>query len=222
VLIVVLRAELPAVDPTSDLRYPQLLASVGTLLRQHPTLRIRCVLGALNFAAFSIFWTTLAFLLAGSPYHYGDAVIGLFGLAGAAGALVAGQAGKLSDRGQAHVTTAVFTALVGLSFLPIFLGAHHLVPLIIGVVVLDLGVQGLQITNQSEIYKLDPAARSRITTAYMTCYFAGGAIGSAAGAALWSSHGWGGVSLAGGIVGAVALLLGTQTRRLARREGLGA
>ena len=221
-LLLLLRAELPAAEPTSDLSYPGLLGSVLQLLRDHAVLRLRCVLGALGFAAFSIFWTTLAFLLSQPPYDYDDLVIGLFGLAGAAGALVAGQAGKASDKGHAHRTTLVFTLLLGLSFLPTWWGRHHLWPLIVGVVVLDLGVQGLQITNQSEIYRLDPAARSRITTAYMTCYFAGGALGSAVGSALWSAYGWDGVCLAGAIVGAVALLLGTQTGRLARHEGVAA
>jgi predicted MFS family arabinose efflux permease len=216
VLIVVLRAELPVVAPTSTLRYGSALRSVGTLLRTHPTLRIRCVLGALGFAAFSVFWTTLAFLLAGAPYHYGDAVIGLFGLAGAAGALVAGRAGRLADRGLAHRSTLAFAALVAVAFLPTFFGAHHLLPLLVGVVVLDLGVQGLQITNQSEVYRLDAAARSRITTAYMTSYFLGGAAGSALGSALWSTAGWGGVCTAGGVLGVAALAVGSQTGRVAR------
>jgi predicted MFS family arabinose efflux permease len=158
----------------------------------------------------------LAFLLAGAPYHYGDAVIGLFGLAGAAGALVAGRAGRLADRGLAHRSTLAFAALVAVAFLPTFFGAHHLLPLLVGVVVLDLGVQGLQITNQSEVYRLDAAARSRITTAYMTSYFLGGAAGSALGSALWSTAGWGGVCTAGGVLGVAALAVGSQTGRVAR------
>ncbi len=222
VLIVVLRAELPVVAPTAPMPYPQALRSVVALLRDHPTLRLRSALGALGMAAFSLFWTTMAFLLAGAPYHYGDAVIGLFGLAGAAGALTAGRAGRAADRGHAHLATVLFAATLAVSFLPMYVGAHHLLPLLVGVVLLDAGVQGMQITNQSQVYALDAAARSRLTAAYMTLYFAGGAAGSALGALLWSTHGWGGVCAAGAVIGVLMVALGSQSARIARREGLAA
>ncbi len=217
VLIVVLRAELPAVAPAADLRYGAALRSVVGLLRDHATLRLRCALGALGFAAFSVFWTSLAFLLAGPPYHYGVATIGLFGLAGAVGALAAGRAGRLADSGHAHTATAALAAVLAVSFLPTLLGAHHLGWLLAGVLLLDLGVQGLHITNQSEVYRLDAQARSRLTTAYMTCYFLGGAAGSALGSVLWSAFGWGGVCSAGGALGLAAVALASQTGRVARR-----
>ncbi len=221
-LIVVLRAELPVVAPTAPMPYRQALRSVAALLRDHPTLRIRCAQGALGMAAFSLFWTTMAFLLAGAPYHYGDAVIGLFGLAGAAGALTAGRAGRLADKGHAHLATLAFAAVVAVSFLPLFLGAHHLAWLLVGVVVMDAGVQGTQVTNQSQVYALDGEARSRLTAAYMTLYFVGGAIGSALGAVLYSAHGWGGVCAAGAVIGILMIGVGSQTSRVARRERLAA
>ena len=76
--------------------------------------------------------------------------------------------------------------------------------LIVGILVLDVGVQGLQVTNQSLIYRLVPEARSRINSAYMVCYFAGGAIGSALGGALYEHHGWAGVCVLGAAIGIMA------------------
>ncbi len=122
----------------------------------------------------------MAFVLAGAPYHYGDLTIGLFGLVGAAGALCANVAGRWADRGWSTTTTLAFALCVGVSFLPLWLGGHDLLWLIAGILVLDVGVQGLQVTNQSLIYRLAPDSRSRVNSAYMVCYFAGGAIGSAA------------------------------------------
>ena len=76
--------------------------------------------------------------------------------------------------------------------------------LIVGILLLDVGVQGLQVTNQSLIYRLAPDSRSRVNSAYMVCYFAGGAIGSAIGSSVYESHGWAGVCVLGGVIGTVA------------------
>ena len=147
-----------------------------------------------------------AFVLAGAPYHYGDLTIGLFGLVGAAGALCATIAGRWVDRGWSTTTTFAFALCVGVSFLPLWFGGHDLPWLICGILLLDIGVQGLQVTNQSLIYRLAPDARSRVNSAYMVCYFAGGAIGSALGGALYSSHRWAGLCLLGAGIGAAAVV----------------
>ena len=91
-----------------------------------------------------------------------------------------------------------------LSFLPLWWGRHNLAMLIVGILLLDVGVQGLQVTNQSLIYRLAPDARSRINSAYMVCYFAGGAIGSAVGSSVYETHRWAGVCVLGAGIGIVA------------------
>jgi predicted MFS family arabinose efflux permease len=204
VLAVVLSRFLPAEDPRPRIRYRTLLGSVAKLLATEPLLQRRALFGALGFAGFSVFWTTMAFLLSGAPYHYNDLVIGLFGLVGASGALCANFAGRWADRGWTKVTTLVFAGLLAVSFWPLWIGRHDLAMLIIGVLLLDIGVQGLQVTNQSMIYRLAPEARSRINSAYMVCYFAGGAIGSALGASVYESHRWAGVCVLGVAIGLVA------------------
>ncbi|MDQ2729426.1 MAG: MFS transporter, partial [Actinomycetota bacterium] len=203
-LAVVLAVVLPADLPQATLAYPRLLRSSLSLWTHEPLLRRRGYLGGLGFAAFSVFWTTIAFLLAGPPYHYGTIVIGLFGLVGAAGALCASFAGRLADRGLSRPATAVFAVLVATSFLPIWFGRHSLVALIVGIIALDIGVQGLQVTNQSLIYRLAPETRSRVTSVYMVMYFAGGAAGSAVGGAVYAQDGWAGICLVGGVIGALA------------------
>jgi predicted MFS family arabinose efflux permease len=205
-MAVVLGRRLPPERERPRLSYGTLLATTASLLVHESLLRGRAVLGALGFAAFSIFWTTIAFLLAGAPYHYGDTVIGLFGLVGAGGALCANFAGRWADRGLTRATTFGFGLAVVLSFLPIWIGRHNLLLLIVGIVVLDVGVQGLQVTNQSLIYRLRPDARSRVNSAYMVVYFTGGAVGSALGGSIYDSHGWAGVCVLGAAVGALITL----------------
>src|SRR4051812_44117021 len=94
VLALVLRRTLPVVaPPEGGLGYGALLRSVGTLIREEPTLRRRMAFGFASMVSFSGFWTSIAFLLSGPEYGYGEAVIGVFSLAGGAGGGGGGAAG---------------------------------------------------------------------------------------------------------------------------------
>ncbi len=197
---------LPQSRGATRLSYPALIGSVLLLFREEPLLRRRIVYGSFGFAAFSVFWTALAFLLARPPYGYSDSVIGLFGLVGAAGALSASFAGHIHDRGGTRLSTGILLALVVLAFAIMGFYGTHLVAIIIGVVLLDIGQHGTHILNQSVIYTLNHEARSRITTAYMTCFFFGGVIGSASSGYVFELAGWPGVSWLGGMFGGIAFL----------------
>ncbi|SPY96731.1 MFS family transporter [Proteus mirabilis] len=74
-------------------------------------------------------------------------------------------------------------------------------------VLLDLAVQGVHVTNQSTIYRILPDARNRLTAAYMTSYFIGGALGSLLSGYAYHQYGWIGVSSAGAIIGLLGLLV---------------
>jgi len=222
VLCGVLRAALPEVRPTTELSYPGLLRSAGRLVIEQPTLRVRMVYGALGMGQFSVLWTTIAFLLSGSPYHYGTATIGLFGLVGLAGALAAQAAGRLADRGHHHRSTGSFFVIMLISWALIAAGRSSLGALIIGIAVLDLGIQGAQITNQSVIYKLAPAARSRLTTAYMTAVFASAAASSALASAIYEAGGWSAISTLGGGLAGLGVLVWLLEQASLRRRRQGA
>lgn len=209
---------LPDLAPAEHQPYPRLLASVARLIAEEPVLRLRMVFGGLGFAGFSVLWTTLALLLSGPPFNYGEGVIGLFGLAGLAGAVAAQSAGRAADRGVAGLATGAFLAAVAVGWALIAAGQHSVVVLIIGIAALDLGIQGQHILNQTLIYALRPEARSRLTTAYMTCNFACGAIASAAAAAVWNAGRWGAVCALGGGLAVLALVVwGAERIRLRTR-----
>src|ERR1019366_147646 len=190
---------MPELPPKQDLRYAEAMRSLWTLFRAQPLLRESSLIGALVFASFSCFWTTLAFLL-GSHYGLGAGVAGTFGLVGAAGALIAPIAGRLADkRGTRWVLTAGMTLLAS-SYLLLWAGewsglsfVAHIAVLIVGVIVLDMGAQLAQVGNQTRIFGLVPSARSRINTIYMTVYFAGAAVGSALSTIAWVHWKWEGV-----------------------------
>jgi predicted MFS family arabinose efflux permease len=209
---VVLWRALPDEDARPHRSYPELVGSSLRLLVTEPVLRRRAWHGACAFAMFSVLWTTLAFLLSGSPYRYSNAVIGLFGLVGAGGIAAANLAGKLADSARVTATTVAAGILLTGSFALLWAGHTSLGALIAGIVVLDIGTQGMQITNQAVIYALRPDARSRINSAYMVCYFIGGAVGSVAAGALYGAHGWAGVCLLGAGFGLGTLALSAYDR----------
>jgi predicted MFS family arabinose efflux permease len=207
VLAAALAAVLPAQRPERVVPLRELYASLIAIARREPVLQLYSVLGALTFASFSVFWSTLAFHLASLPGHYGSQVAGLFGLVGVSGALAAPLVGGINDRRDPRLMNGIAIATVLLSFVVLGLWGRSLVGLGVGVVLLDLGAQANLITNQTRIFSLDPAQRSRINTVYMATYFAGGALGSWLGAIGWAHAGWPGVAIVGGALAALALVI---------------
>ncbi|WP_224039283.1 MFS transporter [Paraburkholderia unamae] len=196
-LAIVVRHALPASQPTSALPYGKLLASLWDLAVELRGLREAALIGASLFAAFSLFWSTLALLLADAPFHLGSQSAGLFGIVGLVGALAAPWAGKLADRRGPRTAIWLAILLIATSFLILLACASSLTGLTIGVIVLDAGLQVMQTPNQSRVFALKPEARSRLNTVYMVCYFSGGALGSAVGAYAWPRFHWVGVCVAG-------------------------
>ncbi|HEX4085846.1 MAG TPA: MFS transporter [Chthoniobacteraceae bacterium] len=203
---VVVRFGLPSSPPELAMSWPQLMHSAGALVRRHSTLRQAALLGAMLFFTFSAFWTTLIFFLQTPPYHYGSATAGTFGIAGAAGALGAPFVGHLTQRHGPRWTIGLAILITLCSFLVLGLLGHNLAGLILGVIMMDLGVQSGHVANQTRIYNIDPKARSRLNMVYMVTYFLGGASGSYLGAVAWHSGGWTGVCELSATVLVVALL----------------
>jgi predicted MFS family arabinose efflux permease len=210
ILGAVLRVQLPTSRPEKTISWRELMGSTFALVRRHALLRESALLGALLFAAFSAFWTTLVFFLAAPPYHVANpsAIAGLFGLVGALGALAAPSVGHLAVKHGPRFTIRIALWLTFLSFLLLGLSGKHLAGLIAGVIFMDLGVQSGHVSNQTRIYGIDPSARSRLNTVYMFCYFVGGGLGSLFGAICWHRAGWWGVCGVG--EAAVGLALGVE------------
>jgi predicted MFS family arabinose efflux permease len=197
VLALALARLLPHVPPERTVRYPELLASLWTLVGHEPELRQASFIGAMGFGAFSVFWTTLAFFLETPPYHWGAEGAGLFGLVGLSGALAAPVVGRVADRRGPRFTTGLALALALASFALFALVGTNLAGLVLGVVLLDVGVQSAHVSNLARVHALEPGARSRRNTVYMVSYFAGGAIGTWLGVRAWVHLGWPGVCLTG-------------------------
>jgi predicted MFS family arabinose efflux permease len=205
----VLRSILPHIPAHSKITYRELMHSIWLLVLELPKLRQVSLVAAMFFAAFSAFWTTLVFLLKTPPYHYGSEAAGLFGLVGAVGASVAPISGRLSDRRSPRYVVRIAIGIVLAGFAVFWGWAFYLWGLVVGVILLDAGVQAAQVANQARVLKLKPEARNRVNTVYMICYFGGGSLGSLAGAFGWSKWHWNGVCAVGIgflVIGAIALI----------------
>lgn len=190
---------LPRFRPTTHLAYAALLGSLGTLWSRHGMLRRAALAQALLAVGFSAFWSTLAVMLHGAPFHLGSAAAGAFGLAGAAGALAAPLAGRLADRRGPELVTRLGAGLAVASFAamglaPLMAPHAQLWLLALAAVGFDLGMQAALIAHQTIVYGIEPGARSRLNAVLFTSMFIGMAAGSALGALALAQWGWAGVT----------------------------
>ncbi|MDX3637617.1 MFS transporter [Streptomyces europaeiscabiei] len=204
---------IPSLPPKTRMPYPALIASVWTVVRREATVRWTLGLGSTAFAAFTMFWTSLTFLLSAPPFSYSVAGIGLFGLLGVAGALAAQRAGRLHDRGLSLPATGIAWTLVLASFVLAAFAGRSVALVVVVIILLDVAVQGVNLLNQSRIFAVSNEARSRLNTAFVTSNFLGGAIGSALASVLWTTGGWTAVTIAGMVLSCFALVVWALGRR---------
>ncbi|QYA14518.1 MFS transporter [Rhizobium sp. AB2/73] len=199
--------------PKGGLSYFALIGSLGTLLIEEPVLRIRAVIAMLIFANITTLLAPLVLPLTAPPYSLSHTEVGLFGLAGAAGALGAVRAGRWADRGHGQRTTGIALALMLVAWLPISMLDRSILWLILGVLVIDFGLQAVHVTNQGMIYRVRPDAQNRLTAAYMVFYSIGSAVGSSTATIIYAHAGWPGVCISGIAISLATLLFWALTLR---------
>jgi len=196
-LAVVLHRSLSPLPPKTTIAYPTLIASIPSVAFGSRSVRWTLSLTALGFAVFSMFWTSLTFLLSAPPFSYPASVIGLFGLAGLAGALAARNAGRLHDKGHSIPATGAAWLLILVAYGIATVAASSAILLVVAIVALDAAFQTTAILNQTRILAISPSARSRLNTAYVVASFTGAALGSALATTLWPAGGWPAITTAG-------------------------
>lgn len=137
----------------------------------------------------------MVLLLSDAPFYFNSATIGLFGIVGASGALAAPLVGKLGDKGGSRIAVGYGCGLMALSFLVFYFSGESVIGIVIGIILIDIGIQGVHISNQTRVYSIVPEARNRMNTVFMSFSFLGTAAGSALGLFLWQLGGWHAVTL---------------------------
>ncbi|MDD3039227.1 MFS transporter [Bacteroides sp.] len=204
--IIVLKI-LPDIQPNFKGKYSDLMKSLLSLLKEFPQLRIYSIRAALNFGSFLAMWSCLAFKMGRAPFFANSDVIGLLGLCGIAGALTASFVGKYVKRVGVRRFNLIGCGLILFSWLLFFVGENSYIGIITGIIVIDIGMQCIQLSNQTSIFELNPRASNRINTIFMTTYFIGGATGTFLAGTFWQFYGWHGVIGVGACLTCTSLLI---------------
>ena len=149
----------------------------------------------------------MVLLFSDAPFHFNSATIGLFGIVGATGALAAPLVGRLGDKGNSRIAVGYGCLLLLISFIVYYFSAESLTGIIIGIVLMDVGIQSVHISNQTRVYSLLPEARNRLNTVFMSFSFLGTAAGSAYGLVLWKFGGWQAVTMGCAALAVISLLI---------------
>ncbi|MDR1501737.1 MAG: MFS transporter [Prevotella sp.] len=191
---------LPDMQPTFKGTYSQLMGSIFRYTKEIPSLRLASLRGALGFGSFSIFWTTLTFRLEQAPFFQGSDVAGSLGLVGIVGALAASVTGSVSGKVNKNKIILIACLLMLLSWGIFGFSGNTYIGLIAGIILLDMGLQGMHVTNQTIVFSTHPEASNRLNTVYMVSYFIGGSLGTFLGGIAWQYYGWNGVVGVGGLL----------------------
>jgi predicted MFS family arabinose efflux permease len=209
----ILYFRLPKAATLEKLSYKQLLQSLFALIPKYGVLRRGAFTGAMMFGSFSVFWAALTFLLKSPAHNMNSNQIGLFGLVGAVGALGARIIGGMNDKKDSRllilgciISCVIAYAILGVASTSIF-------GIILGIIVLDFGIQGTLVSIQSLIYSLSDSERSRLNTIFVVSNFLGGALGSTLGSIAWNLYNWTGVCVAGTIMLLLALVVNLKPNR---------
>jgi predicted MFS family arabinose efflux permease len=204
----VIQNKFPVNTPQFKGSYSQLIQSLFTLIKTQPVLREATLINVFCFAQFGAFWTTMVLLLSDKPFHFNSAAIGLFGIVGASGALAAPLVGRLGDKGNnSRIAVGYGCLLLLISFVVYYFSVENVIGIIIGIVLMDIGIQGVHISNQTRVYSLLPEARNRLNTVFMSFSFLGTAAGSAYGLLLWKLGGWHAVTMGCAVLALFSLLV---------------
>lgn len=203
---------LPDIKPTFTGSYAVLMKSLLTLLKRHPALRIYSARAALAFGSFLALWSCLAFKMGQAPFFADSDIVGLLGLCGVAGALTASFVGRWVRRVGVRRFNYIGCALILSAWVSLYFGAASYIGIISGILLIDIGMQCIQLSNQTSIFSVCPGASNRVNTIFMTTYFIGGSTGTLLAGSGWETCGWTGVAAVGTLLALASLALTTFTK----------
>ena len=198
-------AMMPLVKSNFSGTYGSLMSSVWHILLTHRVIRLRSLRAAFGFGSMLAIWSCLAFRLAEAPFHAGSDMVGVLGLCGIVGAVLASGMGSYIPRFGIRVFSIVGALLQLVAWTISYLFGDTYAGLIAAIILVDVGLQCLQLSNQSGCIEEMPEASSRANTIFMTTYFIGGSFGTFCAGVGWETFGWTGVCSVGVVFALLSL-----------------
>lgn len=193
ICVIIIMRVLPDMPCNFKGKYSDLMKSLFSLVMEYPQLRISSLRAGIAFGSFLALWTSLAFKMGQAPFFAGNNIVGLLGLCGIAGALTASYIGNYVQVLGVKRLNYIGCGLIFVAWFSLYSGQNSYVGIIIGIFIIDIGMQCIQLSNQTTIFSLNPKAANRINTIFMTTYFIGGSIGTLLAGIFWHWFGWQGV-----------------------------
>lgn len=198
---------IPDIKPTFKGSYPQLLKSLFRLVKEYPLLRIYALRAGVAFGSFLALWSCLAFRMSQAPFHAGSDIVGILGLCGIAGAVSASFLGRYVEKAGARKFNIAGCTLMLTAWALLYFGSNYYVSVIAGIIIIDIGMQCIQLSNQTLMFKLCPSASNRMNTLFMTTYFIGGSLGTLLAGYGWEKSEWAGTATVGVLLVLVSLTI---------------
>ena len=205
-LLIIIRI-LPDLPSNYQGSYAGLMKSLFSIVKKYPQLRIASLRAGFSFGSFLAMWSCLAFKMEQAPFFAGNNIIGMLGLCGIAGALTASSIGRFINTVGVKRLTYIGCSLIISAWIVLYAGQYSYAGIIAGILLIDIGMQCIQLSNQTSAFALCPQASNRINTIFMTTYFIGGSTGTFLAGTFWQWFGWTGVVGTGILLTSCSLLI---------------
>ena len=196
---------MPQIDSNYVGTYRGLMKSVFHIVASNARIRLYAIRAAFSFGSMMAIWSCLAFRLAQAPFFSGSEMVGTLGMCGIAGALAASELGKLVNQWGIRKLSLYGACLQLVAWTTAYLFGDTYMGLIVAIIMVDIGLQCLQLSNQSGCIQEMPEASNRANTIFMTTYFIGGSFGTYCAGLAWTHEGWMGVCAVGAVLAAISL-----------------
>ena len=198
---------MPQIDSNYVGTYRGLMKSVFHIVANNARIRLYAIRAAFSFGSMMSIWSCLAFRLAQAPFFSGSEMVGTLGMCGIAGALAASGLGKLVNQWGIRKLSLYGACLQLVAWTTAYLFGDTYMGLIVAIILVDIGLQCLQLSNQSGCIQEMPEASNRANTIFMTTYFIGGSFGTYCAGLAWTHEGWMGVCAVGAVLAAISLCI---------------
>lgn len=198
---------MPQIDSNYIGTYRGLMKSVFHIVANNARIRLYAIRAAFSFGSMMAIWSCLAFRLAQAPFFSGSEMVGTLGMCGIAGALAASGLGKLVNQWGIRRMSIYGACLQLVAWTTAYLFGDTYLGLIVAIILVDIGLQCLQLSNQSGCIQEIPEASNRANTIFMTTYFIGGSFGTYCAGLAWTHEGWMGVCAVGAVLAAISLFI---------------